>query len=325
MADVDISGGRGKKLGFIFWGVRYVEALMMMAYPTMGAAMAIDGFTWPVVLRLAVFGFFGVIFNVHIYIYNDWCGGLMNEDEPNQRKWHALKHSTLSERQVLYVSIVLAAVSLFGFALLSWRFALTGASIIAATTLYSHPAVNFKGKPVLGTIVHFVGASLYFLGGWSVFKEFTPESFALAAFFGLVLSAGHFSNEIEDFDQDMAAGMTTNAIHFGKRRVFMTGIFLFILSSIYFLAYSIVTFESHAEAGRAAPMYVLIGALLLAVWIERAYYYRAWNGNDDIAGFRNFYRLLYAGFCASLLAIRAAEWLLVPLFARALDGAFPAV
>ena len=289
-----------EKLRFAFWGIRYFDILVLMAYPTMGAVFAVDRPDLDTAIRFAVFTVLNFLFVAHIYIFNDWSDAALNPAEPDRRKRHAMKESSLTPHEVLGVSAALGVVSLAGFAFLTWRLFAIGLFIQIVTALYSHPRINLKGKPVISTTIHFLGASLYFMGGWVVFKPFSYVEVCLGLFFGLILAAGHFSNEIEDFEQDHAAGIRTNAIAFGQRKVFMTGLFLFILSSL-FLVYISVT-----QLGPNA--YAWIAVTLVLVWLIQTWRYRKWKGGDRILGFRRFYRGLYALLCAALIAVRVYEW-----------------
>lgn len=290
-----------EKLKFVIWSIRYFDIMVLMAYPTMGAIFAIDLLELQNSFRLTMFIFFNFLFIAHIYIYNDLSDALLNPDEPKSRSTHALKHPALSEREVFTLSLAMALIALIGFALISWRLFLLALVLEFLTTLYSSSRVNFKGKPVFSTLIHFFGASLYFMGGWVVFESFTVEGMCLGIFFGLVLSAGHFSNEIEDFEQDLSAGIRTNAIVFGQRPVFRAGLFLFLISSLFFLYICIFHLGSFA--------YIVVCSFLVLGWLVQIRRYWHWKGGDGIRGFRLFYRVVYAGLCFVLVLIRLTEWL----------------
>jgi 4-hydroxybenzoate polyprenyltransferase len=299
------------KLGFAVWGVRYFDIIILMAYPTMGAVFAIGELDLSTVVRLLVFTVFNFLFVTHVYIFNDWSDARLNPEEPKRRTRHALKHPALTMRQVFTLSMVLGVIALVGFAFLSWRLLAVAVFIELVTASYSHPRVNLKGRPVISTVIHFIGASLYFMGGWAVFMPFSIKEACLGSFFGLVLAAGHFSNEIEDFELDMAAGIRTNAIAFGQRVVFRVGLFLFILSSIFFIYVAWQYLEVPWYFNM--PLHLILGIAVLLSWIIQTWRYRNWKGGDPIQDFRRFYRYVYALLCAALILILLIKWTSMPV------------
>jgi 4-hydroxybenzoate polyprenyltransferase len=304
------------KLGFAVWGVRYSDIMVLMAYPTMGAVFAMDapGLGLAGLKRFLVFTALNFIFVAHIFIFNDWSDAQLNPEEPKRRSKHALKHPALTSRQVLLCSLALAAFSMAGFALLSWRLLIVALLVQFITAAYSHPRINWKGRPVGGTVIHFLYAILYFCGGWMVFSPLTPTALGLGTFFGLVLAGGHFSNEIQDFNSDLAAGIRTNVIAYGQRRMFRVGLGLFVLSSALFIVIAVtelgVSFESPTcgLAHLTRPFYLAVAGALLLVWLIQVWRYRAWKGGDRIRGFRSEYRMIYAAFCGLLMVVRIIEW-----------------
>jgi len=285
-------------LGFLFWGIRGLGIAILFSYPMLGAAFALPEVNRAALLRFLLFFCFHVPFGAHIYLINDWSDARLNPDEPRLRKYQAMKHpEQWGERGVWTLALVFLAVALVGFAFLSPVLFAAGVIIAVITNLYSHPRTNFKGVPLLSTCIHFCFVILYFTGGWGLFAAPTPQAFALALYFGLVLSAGHYSNEIEDFQSDLRAGIRTNAIAFGQRRVFRVGLFLFLLSSLYLMVLAGVGWIPPAMAG--------VGGVLTLAWVVQIIRFRRWQGGDPIHAFRHFYRILYAGLSLLLVA-----WLL---------------
>lgn len=276
-----------EKLRFIFWGIRYFDILVLISYPTLGAVYALAGkeFSAISLFRLLVFSACNFLLAAHIFIFNDWSDGRMNPEEPRLRERHALKHPVLSDRELLLASAAPAILALLGYLFISPVVFALAAAIIASTVWYSHPRINWKGRPGLSTLIHFSGAALYFLCGYAAFRDLDARAAAMAVYFGIVLSAGHFSNEIQDYDQDLAAGIRTNAIVYGRQRMFRVGLALFLLSSAWLFAGGLwIGMRLEAALGLAAG----------AAWAWQAA--RRWNRptEESIRGFRRFYRLLYA-------------------------------
>jgi len=276
------------RLAFLRWGVRGFDILVLLAYPTLGAAFAWPGWGTEAAVRFVIFLVLNLCLLTFIYLLNDWSDARLNPDEPRQRKVQALKHpEVMSERQVLGLAIALLGVALLGFFFLSRTVLVLGLALTFITVIYSHPRIYCKGVPILSTLTHHLAfASLYFLAGWALFQPLSLAAVEISLYWGLVLSAGHFSNEIEDFERDSAAQIRTNAIAFGRRPVFRLGLALFLLSSLYFLGL--------AWAGILPRSFAWIGAGLCGLWSIQTFRYRHWQAGDPIGPFRSFYRAVYA-------------------------------
>ena len=284
------------RLSFLRWGIRAFDVLVLMAYPTLGAIFALPQVNWVSCGRLAIFSIFNSFLLVHIYLINDWSDARLNPAEPRQRKIQALKRpEIINERQILGLAMLLLALSLIGFYFLSPVIFDLTAVIALLTMFYSHPRINGKGIPVLSTLIHLAFAILYFLAGWTLYRPLSPPAAALGLYFGLVLSAGHFSNEIEDFQSDSQAGIRTNAIAFGQRPVFRLGLALFLLSSLYLLGLAV--------AGWVDQGFAWIGGTLTLAWIIQIVRYRRWQAGDPIHTFRDSYRMVYALVSLAMLAL----------------------
>jgi 4-hydroxybenzoate polyprenyltransferase len=276
------------RLGFLRWGVRGFDILVLLAYPTLGAGFAWPGWGTEAAVRFVIFSVLNICLLAFIYLLNDWADARLNPEEPRQRKVQALKHPELvSERQVLGLAFALLGVAVLGFFFLSRPVLVLGLVLVLVTLVYSHPRIHCKGVPVLSTLTHHLAfASLYFLAGWALFQPLSLAAVEISLYWGLVLSAGHFSNEIEDFERDSAAQIRTNAIAFGRRPVFRLGLVLFLLASLYFLGL--------AWAGIIPRPFAWIGAGLSGLWSIQTFRYRHWQAGDPIRPFRSFYRAVYA-------------------------------
>lgn len=301
-------GGAGKgnrsysfsdKLGFLVWGIRYFDIMVLCAFPNLGAVLALPDLSIASLKMLLFFNAFNVLYITHIFIYNDISDARINPWEPAKRNRHALKRPVLSERELLVINFALLAVSLAGFLVISTRLFLIALVIEALTYLYSQRRVNLKGIPLVSLLIHFAGSSLYLLGGWVVYRDIGQVGIFLAVFIGVVLVAGHFSNEIDDFEQDMAVGIRTNAIAFGRKWALRAGLILFAASSAWFALGSLAWLDNTA--------YFWLGLGLLIVWLAQAWNYRSWKAGDPISDFRGFYRMAYALFTLMLFAIKFVE------------------
>jgi len=299
--DKDQNYGLSDKLGFFLWGVRYFDIILVSSYPCYGAVLALPDLTASTLLRLLVFVLINTLYIAHIFLYNDWCDARINPEEPRLRHRHAFKKPVFSNKEIMEINAALIIVSLAFYAILSLRLFALVVMIEIITYLYSQIRVNLKGIPLVSLFIHFGGSFLYVLGGWVVFENFTAPGFFIASFIGIVQVAGHFANEIDDFEQDLAVGIRTNAVAFGQRKSLRTGLATFLLSSIWFVAGSIL-WLSH-------PAYTVLGALLVLIWVVQSWRYRHWRGGGPIKEFRRFYRVVYALFTLALFSIKLFELL----------------
>ena len=85
-------------------------------------------------------------------------------------------------------------------------------------------------------------AGAFFAGGCFIFcwvtRSFAPldqRGVLVALFFALTFTAGHLNHEVGDFDSDRPNGLKTNAVAFGKQRVFVAGLTVFTLAYVWLL------------------------------------------------------------------------------------------
>jgi 4-hydroxybenzoate polyprenyltransferase len=288
------------RLSFLSWGIRPFNIALFMAYPVMGAVFAMPEVNGANIFKLLVFCALNVPFIAHVYILNDWSDAKLNPKEADIRDKHALKHpEVVTEREVLLISAILVFVSLLGFLVLSRWIFLLALVMLAITFFYSHPRFTLKRYPPGAALAHFSGASLYFLAGWILFQPLSGPGYAMAFFFGMVIVAGNFFNEIEDFNYDLAAGLRTAPVAYGQRPVFRTALFSFAGSSLYFVILSLA---------RVLPFNLAWpGMALLVFWGAEFSRYRNWRGGDAVGSIRLYGRVAYAVFCFAVLVILMVE------------------
>ena len=128
----------------------------------------------------------------------------------------------------LFVSLLL-----FGFVQLDTL--LIAAAIAALGIVYSHPRIHAKGIPLVCSGLHLVGGALHFLLGYSLRSGVDRRGVLIGLYFALIFVAGHLNQEVRDYDGDRVGGILTNAVWFGKMRIFVAGLFVFALSYVYLL------------------------------------------------------------------------------------------
>ncbi len=79
---------------------------------------------------------------------------------------------------------------------------------------------------------HLAGGILHFLLGYSLGNSIDRRGVAIATFFALIFVAGHLTQEVRDYQGDAVNAIRTNAVIFGPRRTFATGLVLFTLAHV---------------------------------------------------------------------------------------------
>ena len=231
-------------------------------------------------------------------MFNDWGDFRLNPSEPKQRAHQALKYPELvSEKQVLFCCLILVLVSLAGNFLLSLRSGLLMLLVVLINFLYSQPYFSFKRVPALAELAHFFGGGSYFLVGWGLFESWNLTALLFASFFGVILVAGNFPNQIEHFEQELRIGLRTSAIYFGKRPVLNFSLWVFLISSFYFL---IPAFQLENK------LIIWDGIYLIFSWLIIIFLARKDRFLKEIKLLRKLIRLIYALF--SLILIFALVW-----------------
>jgi 4-hydroxybenzoate polyprenyltransferase len=290
---------RNKFIKFLIAGIRWPDIIILLAFPSMGAIFSVKNLSMESISLLLFFLIISVLFLVQIFIYNDISDTVRDPHEPSRRARHALKTGLISGKSAGIICIILCCLSLAGYAAISPELAASVLLVEILTFLYSNPLINLKGVPVLSLLILFSCGFLYFLSGWLLFQPINADGILLGIYFAIVLSAGHFSNEIDDLDADREAGIMTNAVFFKEKHAFSAGIILFLLSSILFvyIAYNILNDN----------IYIVSSILLLLTWTI-LFIYSIFNYSPfPIRIFRRLYRILYALFCFILCAAKFLE------------------
>jgi 4-hydroxybenzoate polyprenyltransferase len=187
--------------------IRYREVLVLQGPPLMGAALSLRSWTgWPLV-SIGVLFFAGFLLVAHIWSLNDWV------ELPAERC-----------NPVLGLSLSLLALSMTLFAYLGRTTLLIAMGVALLGFAYSHPLINAKGRPVLSSVTHLAGGALHFLLGYSVFSDIGWKAVMISSFFTLVFTAGHATQEVQDYEEDRANHIRTNAVVFGKTAVFIVAL-----------------------------------------------------------------------------------------------------
>lgn len=209
--------------------IRFDEVLVLQGTPLMGAAFSIQAISVPNLQTLGVFLIGSILLVAHVFTLNDWADIAHGLKAPDP---------LVSSLRLFWFSIFLLIAALLVFTFINSRVVVLGAIVAALGFLYSHPKLNFKGTPIASSLPHLVGGLFHFLLGYAVFPP--PGGYSISAwvsrgvmiglFFALTFAAGHLNHEVRDFELDSRTNARTNAVTFGKRRVFIAGLIVFTLA-----------------------------------------------------------------------------------------------
>lgn len=249
--------------------IRYREVLLLQGPPLMGAVLSLTRWTGASLSSLGMLFFAGFLLVAHIWSLNDWV------ELPAERR-----------NPVLGLSLSLLVLSLALFTCLGWTTLLIAIGVALLGFVYSHPAIDAKGRPVLSSVTHLAGGALHFLLGYSVFSPIGWKAVMISSFFTLVFTAGHATQEVEDYEDDRLNGIRTNAVVFGKTAVFTAAFVGFVF------AYGDLAWLS--LYGSLPPRLWLMAAALFPLhcyWSLVAW--RTGLNPDDVRRLRNRYRVLF--------------------------------
>ncbi len=172
-----------------------------------------------------------ILLVAHIFMLNDWAGLTTDAADPN-RAATVFTTRGVDRREMSGVVWLLLVGSLFLFGTFGVLTLVLASAIAALSVLYSLPVFNWKGTPILNSVAHLAGGALHFLLGYSAMGAIDGRGLAMASFFGLTFAAGHLIQEIRDYQSDARNAISTNAVMFGRRRIFAVSAMLFTLTYV---------------------------------------------------------------------------------------------
>ena len=273
--------------------IRYRDVLVLQGSPFLGVAFALGRPVAAVAGDLVVFAAASFLLVAHIFSLNDWAGAAADRND-RRKAAEVFSARGVSPRAVLWLSLGLLAASLSLFALLHLETLVLAVAIAVLGAIYSHPAVDAKGSPLLSSVPHLLGGTLHFLLGYSLGAAIDGRSLLIALYFALTFTAGHLNQEVRDHDGDRLNGIRTNAVRFGKARAFWAGF------AVFTLAYAHL--GGLAAHGLVPPE---LGALIVLYplhlyWTVTTY--RAGLTFDTVSRFQARYRGLYGVIGLAMLA-----------------------
>lgn len=211
--------------------LRPQDIVVLQGSPLLGAAFAIGRPSFDDLPSLALLLVGNILLVAHVFMLNDWSGLTADFADPNKAaRVFTARGVRPREMGLLSAGVLIASLLLFAFA---GPLPVGIATAIAAlSALYSLPRLDWKGKPLLSSLLHLIGGILHFLLGYSMGRAIDGRGLAIAAFFGLVFTAGHLAQEVRDHQGDAISGIRTNAAVFGVHRTFAASLVLFALAQL---------------------------------------------------------------------------------------------
>lgn len=207
-----------RSVGLLLRAVRIKESALMVGFPAVGGFLGLHHLTLASLGTYVIIMVAFLLLSASVYSFNAWGGKELDARNVMHRD-HPLQRGETSDYAVLMLSLALLTASLLIFYSNSER-ALLGAVVLWGLWLvYSHPKIQAKGKPVVGSVIHFGAGLLMFLIPYSLMGGLDERGWILALFFSLVFVGGHVNHEVMHYDADRDEGLRTSAIVFGRRRM----------------------------------------------------------------------------------------------------------
>lgn len=190
----------------------------------------------PLLISFIIFLSATTLLILHTLLFNDWAGHKIN---PAERTRVVLQQGESENiRPLATASIFFLFISTLFYAALEIRLLIPLSCWVILSFLYSHPAVHMKGKAGSSFLLHLLGGVVKFLLGYLLLSSDFPKGIMLALFFSLIFSAGSLVHQCLHESEDKGAALDTAAVRYGKRKVIVGAIVLFILSHAYLFVLS---------------------------------------------------------------------------------------
>jgi len=277
-----------KKIISILKSARSAEVALMIGFPITGTLVAFDSIQDLFSKDILIFILGVFLLCSAVYSFNGWAGTA--EDEKNIRL-SALK----GKRKFFLLSLIIfIAGFLVVFSTLSSFLVISSIVSFFLWMVYSFPKKGFKYRPILGTLIHFVGQVLHFEMGYSIIKPTDSYSLYVSIYFALLFSAGHINHELIDYEADKETGIQTGAVYFGKKVWAVVSFILFAGATVY------LTWISIAKTVNIIVVFPFIAAGFIHV-ARKLMTYRFDFSRERFLTERSFYRFAY--FVAGILFI----------------------
>ncbi len=211
---------------------RLMEVLILQGAPFLGALFALQRIDDLEIPSFFLFLVGSVLLVIQIFLFNDWAD-IESDRKSSHRTAYLFTTQGVSPGHMLLFSSCLGVISLIIFACISLKALLLAVCVMCTGLAYSYPLIYTKGRPILSSLTHFIGQSLHFLLGYTLYSDLTSRGLTISVFFSLVFVGGHLNQEVRDTEGDLAAHIRTNATVFGKKVTLIMSHFLFTSAFIY--------------------------------------------------------------------------------------------
>jgi len=221
-----------RKVLLYILSIRWFEIGIRMGAPLLGALFAMGSVDTAVLGELGI-GLLAYFFLwAHIYLFNELAG--MRFDKYDEYKANTpLLSGQVSYRGICGMSagFLLASVALYFY--ISPALVMVALVDVLLGFVYVHPRLLLKDKPLVSFLFLFLVSFNDFLLGWLLFSKLSLRGVSIAVYFGLLGIAGQHYHEVKDYTADKNAGIRTNAVRYGKKRIFLLGFGFYTLACVY--------------------------------------------------------------------------------------------
>ena len=283
--------------------IRALESLLMTGFPLIGFVIALQPGAFSsfrdLLSTVLLFCFSTFFLVIYVYAFNSWGG--IDADRLNVRlDDHPVLTGDITEKQLRIIAYVGIAANLLLYYAFFRRCFFLAPFIAINWTIYSHPKIMAKARPIAGTSVHFSGGVLQLLLGYVAVASFDARGILAAIYFALVFAAGHLNHEVKDHDADLEAGLKTNAVFFGPKRVLSLAFFVFTVAFVYLFIITAAGYMGWHESWpflAIYPVHLVLHRRMMSSLGEQVY---------EI-GYQKTYRLLFFGAGAILVITKLIE------------------
>jgi 4-hydroxybenzoate polyprenyltransferase len=227
------------KIKYYVRSIRWFEIAVRMGAPVVAMLIAVPALNilnGMKMLHALIAFFFGW---THGYTLNEWGGYAFDKHDPTKVKAPLLS-GKISPDEMLVLSIVCAFVCIVLYALIDPRLLIIVFLSILIGVLYDHPKTSLKNIPLASYFVLFIVSINDVLLGWLIFSSDFSRGLLIGIFFGVLGLAGINYHEVGDHDSDKKTGIKTNAVRFGKRKIFIVGFIFYTVSCGYFVLLTVL-------------------------------------------------------------------------------------
>ncbi len=276
---------------------RSLEVAVLQGSPALGMVLAARGIDPGRLPQVALLLLGSTLLVAHVFSFNDWSDAALDAEAPRKAAGSFLARG-VTARQMLTFSLLLGTAALAALATLPLPVPLFGAAVITSGLLYSAPRFGLKRLPLLASLVHLAGQGLHFLMGFALLAPLDGRALRLSLFFALVFTAGHLNQEVRDHDGDLASGIRTSAVVFGRRAAFLTsaGLFAMAFGCLGWLAWR---GDLPAHAAWLAVLFAVYAAAFCRALAAGITY-------EMVTGLQRIYRVVFVVVGVVLVALQVA-------------------